>query len=129
MKRLLMVLASLALLVGIGLGYDRARGLGHALVPGPPCGHLVARSGSLTRRRVMLETPAIIGWTMTSTWFQRRAGLATLVATMAGGSQAVTVLDVPEAAGIATARDAVPGLVEQFLTASPSVTIPRSRPS
>jgi putative membrane protein len=52
---------------------------------------------------------------MTATWFQRRVGLTTLVATMAGGRQAVEVLDVPEAEGTAVARDAVPGLVDQFL--------------
>jgi putative membrane protein len=106
-------LAPVALLVGLGLGVDRARGLGHALLPG----HLVARSGSLMLRRVVLETPAIIGWTITSTWFQRRVGLANVVATMAGGRQSVTVLDVPEETGTAVARDAVPGLVGQFLAA------------
>ena len=105
------VATALALLVGASLGYDRARGLGHTLLPG----HLVARSGSLARRRVMLETPAIIGWTFTSTWFQRRVGLTTLVATMAGGRQAVVVLDVPETVGTDLARNAVPGLVSQFL--------------
>jgi putative membrane protein len=104
-------LAPAAVLVSVGLGFDRARGLGHALLPG----HLVARSGSLMRRRVILETPAVIGWTFTSTWFQRRVGLTTVVATMAGGRQSVTVLDVPEATGTAMARDAVPGLVSQFL--------------
>jgi putative membrane protein len=108
-------LVPVALALGFGLGLDRARGLGHALLPG----HLVARSGSLFRRRVVLEAPAIIGWTITSTWFQRRVGLATVVATMAGGRQSVTVLDVPETTGTALARDAVPGLVEQFLAPSP----------
>ncbi len=109
----LLWLCPVAVVLGLGLGYDRARGLGHALLPH----HLVARSGSLTRRRVMLEAPAIIGWTFTSTWFQRRLGLTTLVATMAGGRQAVDVLDVPEPVGTAVARDAVPDLVSQFLIA------------
>ena len=49
-----------------------------------------------------------------STWFQRRAGLTSLVATTAGGAQRVMVLDVPEAAGVDLARRATPGLVEQF---------------
>jgi putative membrane protein len=71
------------------------------------------------RRRVILETPAVIGWTFSSTWFQRRVGLTTLVATMAGGRQAVAVLDVSEPVGVALARDAVPGLVAQFLEAAP----------
>jgi putative membrane protein len=111
------------LLAGAGLGWDRSRGLGHALLPD----HLVARSGSLTRRRVVLDSPAIIGWTISSTWFQRRVGLTSVIATMAGGQQSVTVLDVPEATGTALARDAVPGLVEQFL--QPAGRGGSSRPS
>jgi len=104
-------LAVPTLLLGLGLGFDRARSLGHALVDG----WLVARSGSLMRKRELLAADAIIGWNLRSTWFQRRAGLATLVATTAGGSQSVTVLDVPEAAAIDVASAAVPGLLDQFL--------------
>jgi putative membrane protein len=115
----LLWLGPVALVIGIGLAYDRARGLGHALLRG----HLVARSGSLMRRRVMLESPAIIGWIFSSTWFQRRMGLTTLVATMAGGRQAVTVLDVPESVGTELARDAVPGLVSQFLIRESAQTL------
>ncbi len=100
----LAVLAVLPLLLGLGLGVDRARSLGHALVDG----WLVARSGSLTRKRELLATDAIIGWNLRSTWFQRRAGLATLVATTAGGSQSVTVLDVPEPTAVDVAATAVP---------------------
>ena len=104
-------IAVLVVVAAIGLGIDRARGLGHALVDG----WLVARSGSLTRRRELLGTDAIIGFNLRSTWFQRRAGLTTLVATTAGGRQAVTVLDVPEPTAIDVATRAVPGLLEQFL--------------
>jgi putative membrane protein len=105
------LLGPLAIAVGLVLAADRARTLGHALV----AGHLVSRAGSLVRRRVALDTQAVIGWNFADSWFQRRAGLTTLVATMAGGRQSVTVLDVPEGAGVALARDAVPGLVDQFL--------------
>ena len=94
-----------------GAGRRPGRTLGHALV----AGHLVARAGSLVRRRVALESQAVIGWVFADTWFQRRVGLTTLIATMAGGRQSVTVLDVPEATAVALARDAVPGLVAQFL--------------
>jgi putative membrane protein len=104
-------LPPLLLVAAVGLGHDRTRGLGHALVEG----WLVARSGSLTRKRELLATDAIIGWNLRATWFQRRAGLATLVATTAGGPQSVTVLDVPEADAVALADAAVPGLVGQFL--------------
>jgi putative membrane protein len=105
------LLGPIALAVGSGLAVDRSRTLGHTLSGR----YLVARAGSLTRRRVALETQAVIGWNFTDTWFQRRVGLTTLVATMAGGRQSVTVLDVPDGIGTALARDAVPGLVDQFL--------------
>jgi putative membrane protein len=108
----LAALAPLPLVVGALLGRDRARSLGHALVGD----WLVARSGSLTRKRELLATDAVIGWNLSSTWFQRRAGLVTLVATTAGGSQRVVVVDVPEDVGVALAAGAVPGLVDQFVS-------------
>jgi putative membrane protein len=107
----LLVPALAALVVGAGLAVDRSRGLGHGLVDG----YLVARSGSLDRRREALATPSVIGWNLRSTWFQRRAGLTDLTATTAGGRQRVRVLDVPDAAGVALARTAQPGLLDQFL--------------
>jgi putative membrane protein len=107
----LLAFAPILVLAGAGLGYDRSRGLGHALLPA----HLVARCGSLTRRRVVLDSPAIIGWTISSTWAQRRVALTSVIATMAGGPQSVTVHHVPVATGTAHARAPVPGLVEQFL--------------
>ena len=66
-----------------------------------PCSsaRLVAQSGSLTCRRDVLGVEHVIGWNLQDTWFQRRAGLTTLVATTAGGRQRVEVLDVPEARG------------------------------
>jgi putative membrane protein len=92
------------------LAWDRTRSLGHALV----AGHLVARSGSVVRRRRILEVDHVIGWNLRTTWFQRRAGLTTLVATTAGGSQAVPVLDVPEHEAVRVAHAALPELLEQF---------------
>lgn len=104
-------LAAVAVLAGaVVLAIDRSRGLGHALAGG----YLVARSGSLTRHRQMLGTDAIIGWNVRSTWFQRRAGLVTLVATTAGGSQHVEVPDVPVEVAVAVASRGVPGLVDPF---------------
>ena len=98
-------------LVAVALAADRVRSLGHALTQR----HFVARSGSLYRQRQALETTAIIGWNFRSTWFQRRAGLTTLSATTAGGSQSVTALDVPEPDAVEVSATAVPGLVDQFL--------------
>lgn len=105
------LVVSLLLLAGIGLAHDRTRALGHALVGD----WLVARSGSLTRKRELLATDAVIGWNLHSTWFQRRAGLVTLVATTAGGSQSVTVPDVPVPIAVEVAAAAVPGLLSEFV--------------
>lgn len=103
----------LALVVVAGsavVAADRARGLGHALV----AGHVVARSGSLARRREALAVGDVIGWNLRATWFQRRVGLTTLVATTAGGGGSVTVLDLSEADAAHLAREALPDLVDQF---------------
>jgi putative membrane protein len=78
-------------------------------------GFLVARSGSLDRRREALATASVIGWNLRATWFQRRVGLTDLVATTAGGRQRVRVLDLGEEEAVALARAATPGLLEQFL--------------
>jgi putative membrane protein len=106
-----LVLAAILPAVGTALAADRARALGHTLTER----HFVARSGSLYRQRQALETTAIIGWNFRSSWFQRRAGLTTLSATTAGGSQSVTALDVPEPDAVEVSATAVPGLVDQFL--------------
>jgi putative membrane protein len=106
----LVVVTGLIPFAAVALAADRARGLGHALSDG----YVVAQSGSLNRHRSALATDDVIGWNFRATWSQRRAGLASLVATTAGGSQRVTVLDVPEAVGVDLATRAVPGLVEQF---------------
>lgn len=105
-----LLLAPPALLAALALAADRSRGLGHALT----ASYVVAGAGSLNRRREVLASEHVIGWTLRSSWFQRRAGLTSLVATTAGGRQSVTVLDVPEADAVALADAAVPGLVAQF---------------
>jgi putative membrane protein len=105
------LVALLALAVGAGLAHDRWRALGHALVDG----HLVARSGSIDRRREALHTPSVIGWNLRATFFQRRAGLTDLVATTAGGRQRVRVLDLDDRAAVDLATTATPGLLDQFL--------------
>ena len=98
------------------LAVDRSRGLGHALVGG----YLVARSGSLNRRRESLHTPSVIGWNLRSTWFQRRAGLTDLVATTAGGRQSVRILDLAPDDAVALACAAQPGLLDPFLEVTPA---------
>jgi putative membrane protein len=74
------------------LAADRVRALGHSVDEA----WLVARTGSLERRRDCIATAGIVGWTVRQSWFQRRAGVATLVAATAAGVKAYRVIDVPE---------------------------------
>ena len=57
----------------------------------------------------------MFGWKLRSTWFQRRVGLVTLVATTAGGPQSITALDIPAEDAVDVATAAIPGLVSQFV--------------
>ena len=93
------------------LAADRYRSLGHAVAGG----FLVTRAGSLERRRDVLECDGIIGWNVRQTFFQRRAGLATLTATTAAGRQRYAVTDVPLSLALPLADRALPGLLGAFL--------------
>lgn len=101
----------------LGLATDRARGLGHAFLEG----HVVARSGSLLREREVLAADHVIGWNLRSTYFQRRQGLVTLVATTAGGDQRVEILDVPEPLALRLVATATPALFAE-VAAAPAPT-------
>jgi putative membrane protein len=99
------------LVIAVALAYDRSRSLGHALVERT----LVSRGGSLVRRRSALSYDGIIGWNVERSFFQRRAGLATLVATTAAGRQRIDVQDVPLAEALRVADEALPGLLTPFI--------------
>ena len=105
-------------LLALPVALDRYRNLGHALVDG----FLVTRQGSLVRRRYMLATAGIIGWNERMSFFQRRAGLVTLIATTAAGRQHYDVLDLAQPDAIALADAATPGLLTPFLTTSSQST-------
>ena len=75
------------------LAEDRWRGLGHVLLRS----RLVTRHGSLARKRTVLDTAGIIGFTVRRSFFQRRAGLATLIATTAASRHRYSIPDVPVA--------------------------------
>ncbi|BCK53433.1 PH domain-containing protein [Nocardia wallacei] len=102
------------------LAHDRYRGLGHAVLPPGQPGQasdaapegptwLITRSGSLDRDRDCLEAPGIIGWTVRQTFFQRRAGVATLVAATAAGKKRYHVVDVPVARAWELIEEVTPG--------------------
>ncbi len=82
-----------ALMAGAAaLAADRARVLGHRVDER----WLSARTGSWEQRRYCIATAGIVGWTVRQSWFQRRAGLATLIAATAAGVKAYRVVDVPQ---------------------------------
>ncbi len=84
-------------LLATALAHDRYQGLGHAVIPGNTTTPtwLITRNGSLDRDRDCLEAPGIIGWTIRQTYFQRRAGLATLIAATAAGKKRYRIVDIP----------------------------------
>jgi putative membrane protein len=98
--------------IAVALGHDRYRSLGHAFVHG----YVVSRFGSLVRRRTALAADGVIGWNLRSTFFQRRLGLTTLVATTAAGRQKYAVADLADADAVRFADTCVPGLLDAFLT-------------
>jgi putative membrane protein len=97
--------------LAVPLGINRYHNLGHALTSR----YLVSQSGSFDRRTVVLQRDGIIGWKIRRSFFQRRAGLVTLTATIAAGQGAYHVLDITESDGIRLANDAVPGLLAPFV--------------
>jgi len=101
------------------LAADRARTLGHRVDER----WLVARAGSLERRRDCIATAGIIGWTVRQTLFQRRAGVATLVAATAAGVKGYRVIDVPAELAWSIAATASPWVAEsEWARAPQSVT-------
>lgn len=86
------------------LAADRARALGHRTADG----WLVGRAGSLQRRRDCVAAAGIVGWTVRQTLFQRRAGVATLIAATAAGAKRYELIDVPADAAWAIAGTTSP---------------------
>ena len=90
------------------LAADRSRSLGHRVDDG----WLVARAGSLERRRDCIAAAGIIGWTVRQTFFQRRAGVATLIAATAAGVKSYQVIDVPAEMAWSVAAAASPWVAD-----------------
>jgi len=100
-------------LVNLGLAELSYRNLGHHLT----AEHLVSRSGALQRQRVVLERAGVIGWVVRQSFFQRRRGLADLLATTAAGPEVVTVSNIPLPWAVELAREVNPTVVDQFRSA------------
>ncbi len=112
----LLVLLLLVVVSSPFLAADRYAGLGHLLTDH----HLVARAGSFSRRRDVLARTGVIGVVERQSFFQRRAGLATLTATTAAGRQGYSVIDVPLPEATRLAESLLPETVDQFLAVEPA---------
>jgi putative membrane protein len=105
------VMPPLAYALGLLLARDRYRGLGHRLVDD----WIVLSTGSLVRRRSILNVHGVIGWRLRQTWFQRRRGLVTVTATTAAGKQRYSAPDMPMAEALAFIAAATPDLAAPFV--------------
>jgi putative membrane protein len=92
--------AALAAL-GVLLGLGRYASLGHATGRRS----FSVRSGWLVREQAVLQRRAVVGWRVRQSFFQRRAGLATVMACVGAGSGGYTAVDLAadEVAGFAAA--------------------------
>jgi putative membrane protein len=90
------------------LAFDRSRSLGHRVGGG----WLVARAGSVERRRDCIAAAGIIGWTVRQTLLQRRAGVATLIAATAAGVKRYQLIDVPAELAWSIAATASPWVAD-----------------
>ncbi|MEU4508851.1 PH domain-containing protein [Nonomuraea wenchangensis] len=108
------IVAVVALLLagaGIPLGLDRYASLGH----GYDGARLSVRSGSLRRSQAVIERRAVVGWRLRQTWFQRRAGVLTLIAGVGAGTGGYEAIDVSEAQGVAFPTEVTPEWLTPFL--------------
>lgn len=104
-------LAAVPLLVAPFLGRSRAHWLGHAVTER----FLITRAGSITMSTNVIELSGAVGVTVRRSFFQRRAGVATVSLATAAGDKEYAVLDAPAAEVAQLAGKILPGHVEQFL--------------
>lgn len=103
--------AGVLLVLGAALGWSRAHWLGHAVTNR----FLITRSGSIALSTNVIERRGAVGVTIRRSFFQRRAGVATVSLATAAGNKEYPVLDVPQEQVGKLAAQIVPGHVEQFL--------------
>jgi putative membrane protein len=76
--------------LGVPIGLARYAALGHAA----GTRSFSVRSGWLVREQAVLQRRAVVGWQVHQTFFQRRAGLATVLACVGAGRGGYAALDL-----------------------------------
>lgn len=94
--------------------YPAWRTLGHGVTDH----HVYFRSGAILRHHLVLEKDGILGWVVNESFFQRRLGLCSVTATLAGGGEAHTLENLPMEDAVRLLRAASPELVGQFSRAA-----------
>jgi putative membrane protein len=79
--------------LGVPVGLGRYASLGHAAGPES----FAVRSGWLVREQAVLQRRAVVGWRVRQSFFQRRAGLATVVACVGAGTGGYAAVDLAAA--------------------------------
>lgn len=90
------------------------RSLGHEIADA----YLVVRSGLLSRGTSALRRDAVSTIALRQSVLQKRLGLCTVSAMTAAGWGAYEALDIDAEEGVSFAREAAPGLLDEFLTAA-----------
>jgi putative membrane protein len=80
-------------LLGVPLGLGRYAALGHATGPRS----FTVRSGWLVREQAVLQRRAVVGWQVRQSFFQRQAGLATVLACVGAGRGGYAAVDLSAA--------------------------------
>jgi putative membrane protein len=101
--------------LGVPLALDRYAGLGNAV----DARAVSVRSGSLRRRQVVLLRRGVVGATVRQTWFQRRAGLATVTLATGAGSGGYEAIDVGAEDAVRLLREVDPARVAALSTLTP----------
>jgi putative membrane protein len=99
--------------LGVPLGLGRYGSLGHAAGPAS----FTVRSGWLVREQAVLQRRAVVGWRVRQSFFQRRAGLATVVACVGAGTGGYAALDMAADEVAAFTAAASDGWAAEFASA------------
>ncbi|MGY1605250.1 PH domain-containing protein [Geodermatophilus sp. SYSU D00815] len=86
----LLVVGAVLTVLGVPLGLGRYASLGHAVAGGA----FSVRGGWLVREQAVLQRRAVVGWSVRQSVFQRRAGLATVLACVGAGSGGYAAVDM-----------------------------------